>query len=102
MSTDISATLLIISGFLISVSAIQRYANNFIIPGVTIMMFIGAISAIVPLYSSDFKGVYDSIVDKAPELILLLIIPLLMFESVRELTLKEIRSQITQIGFYLG
>ena len=102
MATDLSTSLLVACGFLVSVSAIQRYANNFIIPGVTIMMFIGAISAIVPLYGSDFKGVYDSIVDKAPGLILLLIIPLLMFESARELTIKEIRSQITPIGFYLG
>ncbi|MFL6458051.1 MAG: cation:proton antiporter [Nitrososphaeraceae archaeon] len=100
MSTDISATLLIISGFLISVSAIQRYANNFIIPGVTIMMFIGAISVIVPLYSSDFKSVYDSIVEKAPDLILLVIIPLLIFESARKLRLSEIKSQITPIGFF--
>ncbi|MFL6453407.1 MAG: cation:proton antiporter [Nitrososphaeraceae archaeon] len=100
MSTDISATLLIISGFLISVSAIQRYANNFIIPGVTIMMFIGAISVIVPLYSSDFKSVYNSIVEKAPDLILLVIIPLLIFESARKLRLSEIKSQITPIGFF--
>ena len=100
MSTDISATLLIISGFLVSVSAIQRYANNFIIPGVTIMMFIGAISVIVPLYSSDFKSVYDSIVEKAPDLILLVIIPLLIFESARKLRLKEIKSQIIPIGFF--
>jgi CPA1 family monovalent cation:H+ antiporter len=100
MSTDISATLLIISGFLVSVSAIQRYANNFIIPGVTIMMFIGTISVIVPLYSSDFKSVYDSIVEKAPDLILLVIIPLLIFESARKLRLKEIKSQIIPIGFF--
>ena len=32
----------------------------------------------------------------------MLIIPLLMFESARKLTIKEIRSQITPIGFYLG
>jgi Na+:H+ antiporter len=100
MSGDISATLLIISAFLLLVSAIQRYANNFIIPGVTIMMFIGAVSVIVPLYSSDFKSVYDSIVEKAPDLILLVIIPLLIFESARKLRLKEIKSQITPIGFY--
>ncbi len=100
MSTDISATLLIISGFLLSVSAIQRYANNLIIPGVTIMMFIGVISVIVPLYSSDFKSVYDSIVEKAPDLILLVIIPLLIFESARKLRLKEIKSQIIPIGFF--
>ena len=100
MSGDISATLLIISAFLLLVSAIQRYANNLIIPGVTIMMFIGAVSVIVPLYSSDFKSVYDSIVEKAPDLILLVIIPLLIFESARKLRLKEIKSQITPIGFY--
>jgi CPA1 family monovalent cation:H+ antiporter len=100
MSTDISATLLIISGFLLSVSAIQRYANNLIIPGVTIMMFIGVISVIVPLHSSDFKNVYDSIVEKAPDLILLVIIPLLIFESARKLRLKEIKSQIIPIGFF--
>ncbi|HET7284312.1 MAG TPA: cation:proton antiporter [Nitrososphaeraceae archaeon] len=100
MALDLSASLLVVCGFLVSVSAIQRYASNFIIPGVTIMMFIGAISVIVPLYSSDFKSVYDSIVEKAPDLILLVIIPLLIFESSRKLTLKEIRSQITPIGFF--
>ena len=100
MSTDISATLLVIAGFLLSVSAIQRYANNFIIPGVTIMMFIGAVSVIVPLHSSDFKNVYDSIVEKAPDLILLVIIPLLIFDSARKLNLKEIKSQIVPIGFF--
>ena len=100
MAADIATTLLIVSGFLVSVSAIQRYANNLIIPGVTIMMLIGAISAIVPLYGSDFKSVYDSIVDKAPDLILLVIIPLLIFESARKLRLKEIRSQIIPIGFF--
>jgi len=100
MSTDISATLLIISGFLLSVSAIQRYANNLIIPGVTIIMFLGAISVLIPLHSSDFKSVYDSIVEKAPDLILLVIIPLLIFESARKLRLKEIKSQIIPIGFF--
>ena len=68
MATDLPTSLLIICGFLVSVSAIQRYANKFIIPGVTIMMFIGAISVIVPLHNSDFKSVYESIVEKAPNL----------------------------------
>jgi CPA1 family monovalent cation:H+ antiporter len=81
MTADLSVSLLIVCGFLVAVSAIQRYASNFIIPGVTIMMFIGAISVIVPLYSSDIETVYDSIVNKAPDLILLVFIPLLIFES---------------------
>ena len=62
MTADLSVSLLIVCGFLVEVSAIQRYASNFIIPGATIMMFIGAISVIVPLYTSDIKTVYDSIV----------------------------------------
>ena len=61
MTAELSASLLVVCGFLVAVSAIQRYASNFIIPGVTIMMFIGAISIIVPLYSLDIKTVYDSI-----------------------------------------
>jgi monovalent cation:H+ antiporter, CPA1 family len=100
MTIELSASLLIVCGFLVAVSAIQRYANNFIIPGVTIMMFIGAISVSIPLYSSDIKTVYDSIVNKVPDLILLVFIPLLIFESARKLRLKEIRRQIIPIGFF--
>ena len=100
MTTELSASLLVVCGFLVAVSAIQRYASNFIIPGVTIMMFIGAISVSIPLYSSDIKTVYDSIVNKVPDLILLVFIPLLIFESARKLRLKEIRRQIIPIGFF--
>jgi hypothetical protein len=75
MTTELYASLLVVCGLLVAVSAIQRYASNFIIPGVTIMMFIGAISVIVPLYNSDIKTVYNSIVNKAPDLILLVLIP---------------------------
>jgi CPA1 family monovalent cation:H+ antiporter len=100
MAADLSTSLLIVCGFLVSVSAIQRYANKFIIPGVTIMMFVGAISVIVPLHSSDFKSVYHSIVEKAPELILLVILPILIFESARKLKLREIRNQIVPIFFF--
>jgi monovalent cation:H+ antiporter, CPA1 family len=100
MTIELSASLLIICGFLVAVSAIQRYANNFIIPGVTIMMFIGAISVSIPLYNSDIKTVYDSIVNKVPDLILLVFIPLLIFESARKLRLKEIRREIIPIGFF--
>src|SRR5215831_2644450 len=64
------------------------------------MMFIGAISVIVPLYSSDIKTVYDSIVNKTPDLILLVFIPLPIFESARKLRLREIKNQIIPIGFF--
>ena len=49
---DLVTSLLFVCGFLIAVSAIHRYTRNFIIPGVTIMMFLGVISAVFPSYHS--------------------------------------------------
>jgi NADH:ubiquinone oxidoreductase subunit 6 (subunit J) len=80
-AADLVTSLLFVCGFLITVSAIHRYTRNFIIPGVTIMMFLGAISALFPSYHSNLDKIYDFMANKAPELILLVIIPLLIFES---------------------
>jgi monovalent cation:H+ antiporter, CPA1 family len=93
---DLVTSLLFICGFLITVSAIYRYTRNFIIPGVTIMMFLGATSVVYPAYDE----IYDFMVNKAPNLILLVIIPLLIFESGRKLRLEEIRKEIVPIGFF--
>ena len=97
---DLVTALLFVCGFLITVSAIHRYTRNFIIPGVTIMMFLGAISALFPSYHSNLDKIYDFMVNKAPDLILLVIIPLLIFESGRKLRLDEIRKEIIPIGFF--
>src|SRR5256712_3270308 len=97
---DLVTSLLFVCGFLITVSAIHRYTRNFIIPGVTIIMFLGAISAVFPAYHSQLDNIYNFMANKAPGLILLVIIPLLIFESVRKLRLDEIRKEIIPIGFF--
>jgi monovalent cation:H+ antiporter, CPA1 family len=70
-AADLVTTLLFVCGFLITVSAIHRYTRNFIIPGVTIMMFLGAIAIAIPSYHLEVDKIYDFMVNKAPDLILL-------------------------------
>jgi hypothetical protein len=48
-TADLVTSLLFVCGFLITVSATHSYTRSFIIPGVTIMMFLGAISVVFPL-----------------------------------------------------
>lgn len=67
-------SLLIMCGFLVSVSAIQRYTSNFITQGATIMIFLGSISVMFPSGCLEFEQIYDFIVDGTPGLILLIII----------------------------
>jgi monovalent cation:H+ antiporter, CPA1 family len=93
-------SLLFVCGFLIIVSAIHRYTRNLIIPGVTIMMFLGAISVLIPSYHLQLDKIYGFMVNKAPDLILLVVLPVLIFESGRKLRLQEIRSEIIPIGFF--
>ena len=92
--------LLFVCGFLIAAAAIYRYTRNFFIPGVTIMMFLGASSVLIPLYHSELDRIYDFTTNKLPDLIFLVILPILIFESGRKLKLGEIRREIVPIGFF--
>lgn len=60
------------------------------------MMFLGATSVVYPSYDV----IHDFMENKAPNLILLVFIPLLIFESGRKLRLDEIRKEIVPIGFF--
>src|SRR6476620_6648749 len=60
------------------------------------MMFLGATSVVYPSYDK----IHDFMENKAPNLILLVFIPLLIFESGRKLRLDEIRKEIVPIGFF--
>lgn len=93
-------SLLFLSGFLIAAAAIYRYTRNFVIPGVTIMMFLGAASILIPLFHSELDRIYDFTTNRLPDLIFLVILPILIFESGRKLKLREIRSEIIPIGFF--
>ena len=90
--------LLSFSLLLVVISAVQRYTRNFIIPGVTILLFLGAILTSVPYIGFKVEEIYKFI-EAIPEIILLVIIPILIFESGRKLKLGQIKKEIKPIGF---
>lgn len=91
--------MLSISLLLIIISAVRRYTSNFIIPGVTILMFLGAILAAAPIIGFEVDELYNFI-EGLPEIILLVIIPILIFESGRKLKIGQIKKEAIPIGFF--
>ena len=90
--------MLSFSLLLVVISGIQRYTRNFIIPGVTILMFLGAILTSVPYVGFKIEEFYKFI-EEIPDVILLVIIPILIFESGRKLKIGQIKEAIP-IGFF--
>ena len=91
--------LLGLSLLLVVISAVHRYTRNFIIPGVTILMFLGAILAASPLF--ELVGFdFDAVTAEIPEIILLAIIPILIFDSGRKLKIGQIEKEAIPIGFF--
>jgi CPA1 family monovalent cation:H+ antiporter len=84
---------------LVVISAVRHYAGSFIIPGVTILMLLGAVSASIPFVGFDVKEFYK-FVERIPQIILLIIIPILIFESGRKLKLGQIKKEAIPIGFF--
>jgi monovalent cation:H+ antiporter, CPA1 family len=91
--------LLSFSLLLVVISAVQRYTRNFIIPGVTILMFLGAVLTSVPYIGLKVEEIYK-FVEELPDIILLVIIPILIFESGRKLKLGQIKKEAMPIGFF--
>jgi monovalent cation:H+ antiporter, CPA1 family len=84
---------------LVVISAVRRYTRNLIIPSVTILMFLGAILAATPIIGSEIDELYNFI-EGLPEIILLVIIPILIFESGRKLKIAQIKKEAIPIGFF--
>jgi Na+:H+ antiporter len=84
---------------LVVISAVRHYAGSFIIPGVTILMFLGAVLASIPFVGFDVNEFYK-FVEGIPNIILLIIIPILIFESGRKLKLGQIKKESISIGFF--
>jgi monovalent cation:H+ antiporter, CPA1 family len=97
--TPLVTFLLSISLLLVIISAVRRYTRNFIIPGVTILMFLGAVLAATPIIGFEVDKFY-SFIEGLPEIILLVIIPILIFESGRKLKIGQIKKEATPIGFF--
>jgi len=87
------------SVLLVIISAVHRYTKNIIIPGVAILMFVGAILPVVPNLTHEVENFY-SVVESTPEIILYVIIPILIFESGRKLSIKQIKNEAIPIGFF--
>lgn len=90
--------MLSFSLLLVVISTIQRYTRNFIIPRVTILMFFGAILASVPYVGFKVEEFYK-FVEQIPDIILLVIIPILIFESGRKLKIGQIKKKLSQLVF---
>jgi len=84
---------------LVIISAVHRYTKNIIIPGVAILMFLGATLVVVPNLTHEVENFYR-LVERTPEIILYVIIPILIFESGRKLSIKQIKSEAIPIGFF--
>jgi monovalent cation:H+ antiporter, CPA1 family len=91
--------MLSLSLLLVIISAVRRYTRNFIIPGVTILLFLGAILAATPIIGFEVDEFYNFI-EGLPEIILLVIIPILIFESGRKLKIGQIKKEAIPIGFF--
>ena len=87
------------SVLLVVISAVHRYTRNIIIPGVAILMFLGAILPVVPNVTHEVENFYG-ITERIPEIILYVIIPILIFESGRKLSIKQIKKESIPIGFF--
>ena len=102
MSEGESLLVSLMLGFsllLVIISAVHRYTKNIIIPGVAILMFLGATLVVVPNLTHEVENFY-SLVERTPEIILYVIIPILIFESGRKLSIKQIKSEAIPIGFF--
>jgi len=91
--------MLIFSLLLVVISAVNRYTRNLIIPGVTILMLLGAILAVVPLVRLDVDEFYG-IIGRFPDIIFYVFIPILIFESGRKLRIGQIKKEAIPIGFF--
>jgi monovalent cation:H+ antiporter, CPA1 family len=98
--SELIVTLMLgVSLLLVVISAVHRYTRNFIIPGVSFLMFLGIILATAPVIGLEVEEFYN-IIEGIPEIILFVIIPVLIFESGRKLKIGQIKKEAVPIGFF--
>ena len=101
MTEAIVPFLIAICIFLVLTAAIYRFSRKFILPAVTLMMIFGAIAGILPIDIVTVDEIYYFFTTEFSDVILLVFIPLLIFESGRKLTLVELKKEAVPIGFFL-
>jgi CPA1 family monovalent cation:H+ antiporter len=101
MAEEIIAVILLASSFLVAIAAVHHYVKSFIIPAVAVMMALGAISVFLPTPEGfEFEDLYHFVETDMSEVILLVIIPILIFESGRKVKMGDIKHEATHIGFF--
>ena len=101
MTEEIISIILLASSFLVVIAAIHHYVKSFIIPAVTVMMALGAISVFLPTSEDfEFEDLYHFVETDMSEIILLIIIPILIFESGRKVRIADIKHEAAHIGFF--
>jgi monovalent cation:H+ antiporter, CPA1 family len=90
--------MLSLSLLLVIISAVRHYSRNFIIPGVKILMLLGAIVPFIPVIGFEAEELYNFI-DGMPQIVIYVIIPILIFESGRKLKIDQIKKEAIPIGF---
>ena len=69
--SDLLVTSMLSSSLLlVIISAVHRYTRNFIVPGVAILMLLGAVIPLVPIIGFEAEEFYN-FVEGIPEIILL-------------------------------
>jgi monovalent cation:H+ antiporter, CPA1 family len=91
--------MLIFSILLVVISVVKQYTRNLVIPGVTILMLLGAILAVVPLVRLDVDEFYGFI-GAFPNIIFYVFIPILIFDSARKLSIGQIKNEAIPIGYF--
>jgi CPA1 family monovalent cation:H+ antiporter len=100
MTEAIVTVLISLCIFLFASAAIYRFCRNFILPGETLMLAFGVILGIIPSDIYSFEQIYDFFATEFSSLIMLVFIPLLIFEAGRKLELGQIKKESVPIGFF--
>ena len=101
MAEEIIALILLASSFFVAIAVIHHYVKSFIIPAVAVMMALGAISVFLPTPEGfEFEDLYHFVETEMSEVILLVIIPILIFESGRKVKIGDLKHEAVHIGFF--
>jgi len=100
MSEEFFSIIFMGSAFLIAIAAVHHYSRHLIIPAVTVMMALGAVSVFLPISGFSSIDIFEFVETEMPDVILLVIIPILIFESGRKIKLSDIKHEAGHIGFF--
>lgn len=101
MTEETIVLVLLASSFLMAITAIHHYIKSFTIPAVAVMMALEAFSVFLPTPEGfEFEDLYHFVETDISEVILLVIIPILIFESGRKVKIGDIKHEAGHMIFF--